>query len=87
MPGSSAVSEVEAEVMNIGGFEKVSNVGGGTFMLKTFIDPFTGKVRRETLKISSANLRKGETVFRNVDSQGRSSGETFVLDLGTLVET
>ena len=41
----------------------------------------------ETLKISPGNTRQGETVFKNIDSQGVRTSETFALDLGTLIET
>ena len=44
-------------------------------------------LRREMLKISPGNRKKGETVFKNLDSQGVRSTETFVLDLGALIET
>ena len=86
-PGASTPTGASAEVINVGGFERIPDVGGTSLILRKFIDPFTGKVRRETLRVSQANTKKGETVFRSIDSKGQRSGETFVLDLGTLVET
>ena len=87
MPGASSPIGPPAEVTTVGGFEKIAAVGNQPLLLRTFIDPFTGKVKRETLKISPANTKKGETVFKNIDSQGVRSGETFVLDLGSIGET
>ena len=87
LPGSSAMASQVAQSVAIGGFEKTSSTGAQPLLLKVFKDPFTGKLKREMLKISPGNRKKGETVFKNLDSQGVRSTETFVLDLGALIET